>query len=146
MTFVQHMYEILHFYRKKNYRHSAGYIRKDQISYLTNISFVAAIWSLMTSLAGATADADRISSNRTVSLWRPYHLVTMVIFHYPWIIARQFYIMPSSLSVKHVGVTVYKINLSHYLNWVYEWLYFHGYQFSWIEQKWCIRGVQNSWP
>ena len=25
------------------------------------------------------------------------------------------------------------------------WLYFRGYQFSWIEQKWHIRGVQNSW-
>ena len=26
------------------------------------------------------------------------------------------------------------------------WLYFHGYQFSWIEQKSHICGVQNSWP
>ena len=25
------------------------------------------------------------------------------------------------------------------------WLYFRGYQFSWIEQKPHIRGVQNSW-
>ena len=26
------------------------------------------------------------------------------------------------------------------------WLYFRGYQFSWIEQTLHIRGVQNSWP
>ena len=25
------------------------------------------------------------------------------------------------------------------------WLYFRGYQFSWIERKWHINGVQNSW-
>ena len=25
------------------------------------------------------------------------------------------------------------------------WLYFRGYQFSWIWQKSLIRGVQNSW-
>ena len=26
------------------------------------------------------------------------------------------------------------------------WLYFRGYQFSWIERKWHISGVQNSGP
>ena len=26
------------------------------------------------------------------------------------------------------------------------WLYFRGYQFSWIELKWLIRGVRNLWP